>query len=114
VLYTLHTAAPFRRFVAISPGIAMSGSWLLQHFDRRADIATHPKVWLTHGGEERTNHFNRIAGIPDTPRYAERLAAAGDVRVTSSVLDGETHSSVFPRAVGAALVDLYGRDADRR
>jgi len=67
-------------------------------------------VFLSLGGEERTNRFNVIAGIPETEAYASRLRARDDARVTFRELDGETHSSVFPRAVAQGLLAVYGGD----
>ncbi len=110
VLYALHAGAPFRRFLALSPGIGVSGSWLLRTVDTRTALAGPREAFLSLGTEERRNAFNVIAGIPDTERYAERLRARGDIRVTTAVLDGETHSSVFPRAVADGLLALYGSD----
>ena len=109
VLYTLHTAAPFRRYLALSPGIGVSGSWLVRTVDDR-DILRPPRrrVFLSLGTEERTNAFNRIAGIPETEGYGELLRARGDVDVTTTVLERQTHSSVFPGAVAAGLLDTYG------
>ncbi len=108
VLYALHTGAPFGRYLALSPGIAVSGSWLLRTVDTRETLDPPREAFLSLGSDERTNAFNVIAGIPDTPAYAERLAERGDVRVATAELDGETHSSVFPRAVADGLLALYG------
>jgi predicted alpha/beta superfamily hydrolase len=108
-LYALHAGSPFRRYLALSPGIGVSGSWLLRTADTRPAIeAPRPDVYLSLGSEERTNRFNVIAGIPDTEAYAARLRARGDTTVTFEELDGETHSSVFPRAVAQGLLAIYG------
>ena len=110
VLYALHAGSPFRRFLALSPGIGVSGSWLLRTVDTRPALSRPREAFLSLGTEERTNAFNVIAGIPDTERYAVRLGARGDVTVTTAVLDGETHSSVFPPAVAKGLLAIYGSD----
>lgn len=99
--------SPFRDYAAVSPGIGISGSWLLRQPHRLSGLAQ--KVFLCIGSEERDNRFNQIAGIPDTPLYAEALRAQGRVTPRYVCYDGETHSSVYPRAAADALLHFYRR-----
>jgi enterochelin esterase-like enzyme len=113
-LFALHAGSPFRRFIALSPGIGVSGAWLLRTADTR-DPLPEPRrdVFLSLGSEERTNRFNVIAGIPETEAYAAKLESREDARVFFQELDGETHSSVFPRAVAQGLLAIYGERETR-
>jgi predicted alpha/beta superfamily hydrolase len=98
--------SPFRRYIGVSPGIAISGNWLLKEgrsIAQRADA-----VHLSIGGEEKKNRFNQIAGIPATEAFAARLRQHARMSTHYSCFDGETHSSIFPRAVNEALHLLYG------
>lgn len=108
VSYALEQAdTPFRNYAAVSPGIGISGSWLLRQPHRLS--AQAQKVFLCIGSEERDNRFNQIAGIPYTPLYAEALRAQGSVTPHYVCYDGETHSSVYPRAAADALLHFYRR-----
>lgn len=102
--------SPFRRYAAISPGVAISGHWLTRQ-DWRADgIAMHgAQVFTCLGDEERDNAFNRDAGIDQTEAWAEQVARNPRIAVTTRAFEGETHSSVFPIAVETALRNLYPR-----
>lgn len=100
--------SPFRRYFAVSPGVGISDSWLLNHAQRgdmtpRAGLAV-----LTLGSLERDNAFNRMAGIDRTEEWGLRLREqrpALDLRC--ECLEGETHSSVYPRAVALSLKAGY-------
>ncbi len=103
--YTLYRPdSPFRRYFAVSPGVGISDSWLLNHA-QRGDMAPRAEVAvLTLGSLERGNAFNRMAGIDRTEEWGQRLREqrpALDLRC--ECLEGETHSSVYPRAVALSL-----------
>ncbi|MES0875259.1 alpha/beta hydrolase [Sinimarinibacterium thermocellulolyticum] len=102
--------SPFRDYIGVSPGIAIGGDWLL-----RALPSAHPALRTRSarfviGGEERINAFNVIAGIPRTRSYVEQLCARG-IDARYGCYDGETHSSIYPRAVEDALKAVYARPA---
>jgi predicted alpha/beta superfamily hydrolase len=99
--------SPFRRYVGVSPGIAISGSWLLR--EGRSIARRAESVWLSIGGDEKRNTFNQIAGIPDTEAFAARVRQGTKADVNYACFDGETHSSIFPRAVTQALSGIYDR-----
>src|SRR3546814_8875326 len=57
----------FRHYAAISPGVGVSGSWLMrQRFDTDAIRKAGASVVLAVGEAELSNAFNVIAGIPET------------------------------------------------
>lgn len=111
--YALHQPdSPFRDYIAVSPGIAISGDWLLRAAPQAEPARRAASVRLSIGSEEKINAFNLIAGIPLTRAYADLLRARG-LRVHYSCYDGETHSSIYPRAVEDALLAIHA-SADAR
>jgi predicted alpha/beta superfamily hydrolase len=110
--YALSQAtSPFKHYFAISPGIGISGSWLMKQ-PRSAAVAGRSAV-LSLGSEELANGFNNIAGIPDTEAYSQRLREPGNMDVAFRCFDGETHSTIFPRALVHALATRYAAGASR-
>lgn len=102
--------SPFRRYCAVSPGIGISDSWMLKHTQAGELAARARTVVLTIGSLEKGNHFNRIAGIDRTEEFGSRLQAqAPQIDLCCECLNGETHSSIFPRAVALSLKTAYGR-----
>ena len=97
--------SPFKRYVCVSPGIAISGNWLMRQQPTPAS-KNSASMFLSIGGEEKGNRFNIVAGIPDTEAYTLRLRSQR-VAARYLCLEGETHSSVYPQAVAAALAELY-------
>src|SRR3546814_8964548 len=88
----------FRHYAAISPGVGVSGSWLMrQRFDTDAIRKAGASVVLAVGEAELSNAFNVIAGIPETSAFADRLRSQSGLPVGYRGFDGETHSSIFPR-----------------
>lgn len=101
--------SPFRRYASISPGVAISGDWLLQQDWRDPQIPPSQLVAVL-GEAEKTNAFNVCAGIPNTEAFAARVAQNPAIKVSTSCFADETHSSVFPLACANALLTLYPRD----
>lgn len=99
--------SPFRDYAGVSPGIGISGSWLMR--GTRTVSKQARQVFLCIGSEEKTNLFNRIAGIPETADYAVRLQAQHGLRVRYHCYEGETHSSVYAIATTQALMQFYSR-----
>lgn len=98
----------FRYYASISPGIAISGSWLMQQrFDGEALRKCGASVSLSVGELEMSNAFNIIAGIPETDVFAERVREQSGLPVRYRCFDGETHSSIYPRAVTQALSSFF-------
>lgn len=111
--YTLsHEHSPFRHYASISPGVGMSGSWLMRApQSQRPPARKASEVFLCIGSEEKTNLFNQIAGIPETEAFASQLRKVGAPSVRYQCFEQETHSSVYPRAVAQALASFYPRAA---
>ncbi|WP_428312327.1 alpha/beta hydrolase-fold protein [Hydrocarboniphaga sp.] len=101
--------SPFRRYASISPGVAISGDWLLQQDWRDPQIPPSQLVAVL-GEAEKTNAFNLCAGIPNTEAFAARVALNPAIKVSTACFADETHSSVFPLACANALLTLYPRD----
>ncbi|HVT37258.1 MAG TPA: alpha/beta hydrolase-fold protein [Nevskiaceae bacterium] len=104
--------SPFTRYACLSPGVNVSGQWML----RRAAAPLPPqssaaRVYGSIGSAELDNRFNRLAGIPMTRAYIGALAEQGAQHTQFHVLDGETHTSVYVRAVAHALRMLLPRRA---
>ncbi|HSW14282.1 MAG TPA: alpha/beta hydrolase-fold protein [Solimonas sp.] len=100
--------SPFRRYFAVSPGVGISGFWLLRQPDTQPVSSRAECIVLTLGSEEKTNLFNRIAGIPDTDELARRLQGLQpQLEVRYRCFEGETHSSIYPRAVALSLAAGY-------
>jgi predicted alpha/beta superfamily hydrolase len=92
--------SPFRHYIAVSPGIGMSGFWLMRKLVQSGEFAAQAaSVTLSIGAEEQANPFNQYAGIPQTGAYAEQLRVRGVPGVSYRCFDGETHSSTYPAAV---------------
>ncbi|HKY93425.1 MAG TPA: alpha/beta hydrolase-fold protein, partial [Nevskiaceae bacterium] len=108
--YALSQArSPFRHYIAVSPGIGISGSWLMRNPIMPPSFDARPvQVFASIGGLEPTNLFNRIAGIHDTEAFAARLKGLPNLTVRTRCFEDETHSSTFPRAVVAGLRCVYG------
>ena len=111
ILYALCQAdSPFKHYAGISPGLAVSGSWLLDRNDADFRASQNAKtLFLSLGSEEKTNLFNHYAGIDKTEAFAERLRRATDLSVTSMCFENESHSSIYPRAVINALSSAFPR-----
>jgi predicted alpha/beta superfamily hydrolase len=104
----LQADSPFTRHLSISPGIAISGSWILQQIEaRKVTIRRDACLFLAVGSEELGNAFNIMAGIPQTEAYAGRLRSVAGLDAQFRLFDGTTHSSVYPAAVTAGLLQLY-------
>ena len=103
--------SPFRHYISISPGIAISGSWLMRQSETAPLSASAISVHFSLGSEEKRNAFNCIAGIPETRDYAERLRKRDALEVRYDCFEHETHSSVFPHAVERALTRAFARSA---
>lgn len=94
----------FSSFFVSSPGVAISDSWMLKaDGGLRPGKAVRQNTIVTIGGEERNNAFNALAGIPLSEHYAQQLHALGGVQVEFHCLEGDSHTTVFPRAFALAL-----------
>lgn len=111
ILYALCQAdSPFKHYAGISPGLAVSGSWLLNRQDADFRVSANAQsLFLSLGSEEKTNLFNHYAGIDKTEVFAERLRHATDLSVKSICFENESHSSTYPRAVINALSAAFPR-----
>lgn len=110
--YSLAQAdTPFSRHVLLSPGVAISDRWMLAQEGGLSHELSGTRAFVAIGSEERDNRFNQLAGIPLAAEYAEQLVTACEAAVDYHCLEGETHSSVFPRAVALALSRVFGTRA---
>lgn len=99
---------PFGRFAVLSPGVAISDDWMLNPDGGLSPSAAGRQVWVTIGSEEQLNAFNTLAGIPQSSRYVQALRDnAPGVHADYTALDGETHTTVFPRALAMALAHYF-------
>lgn len=110
-MYALRQSdSPFKHYAGISPGLAVSGSWLLNRQDQDFSASENAEsVFLTLGSEEKTNLFNQYAGIDKTEDFSERLRHATNLSVQSICFENESHSSIYPRAVINALSSAFPR-----
>jgi predicted alpha/beta superfamily hydrolase len=100
--------SPFRHYVGVSPGVGISGSWLMRCMDAQTLSRRASTTHFSLGSAEKKNAFNRIAGIPDTRAWVEQLRTRG-LDVHYDCFDDETHSSVFPIAIHCALNKVFHR-----
>lgn len=100
--------SPFSNFAALSPGVAIGKNWMLKPDGGLRARPGSRSVFVSLGGEERANPFNGLAGIPLADRYAQALRAASGAPVEFHELAGESHTSVFPRAVPLVLSRRFG------
>jgi predicted alpha/beta superfamily hydrolase len=99
--------SPFASYLCLSPGVGMSGGWLLREARSPARQAERLlRVFAALGSEELGNRFNCMAGIPQTQLYAQLLREQGRAQVEFHQLDGETHITLYPRALAQALTSL--------
>jgi predicted alpha/beta superfamily hydrolase len=96
--------SPFASFLCLSPGVDMGGGWMLAH----VPAGMQRRVFVALGSRELANRFNIIAGIPKTPDYVEHLRRDGASAVECHVLDGETHTTVYARALAQGLCAALG------
>lgn len=101
-------STPFKAFGAFSPGVAISDSWMLKHDGGLAKTGKARDILVTIGGDEKTNAFNTLAGIPQSEQYASEVKADIACSVEYMCLDNETHSSVFPRTLALFLSRMFG------
>lgn len=96
--------SPFAHYLCLSPGVSISGGWMMQHAKPARPGA---RIFIALGSEELGNPFNRIAGIPQTLDYANALRRShGDGALPCAQLDGETHTTVYARALAQGLCAL--------
>ncbi|NGY03182.1 alpha/beta hydrolase-fold protein [Solimonas terrae] len=98
----------FHHYAGISPGVGICGNWLMRRsFADKAIVESGANVFLAVGEAEMRNLFNGIAGIPLTGAFAEQVRRQSGLAVRYRCFDGETHSSIFPRAVTQALSSFF-------
>lgn len=108
VAYVLHQDdSPFRGYICSSPGLAISGDWLLKNACPTFANNQVRNVVTGIGSEEFDNGFNIMAGIPETPRYAASLKNNPALNVQFIQFEAETHSSVLPSTVAQGLESLW-------
>lgn len=99
---------PFDRFAILSPGVAISDDWMLKPEGGLDTEAPGRQVLVAIGAEEQHNAFNMLAGIPQSSRYVQALRMrAPTARIDYTVLDRETHTTMFPRALAMALAHHF-------
>lgn len=103
----------FDGYLCLSPGVAIGGNWMMQHA-QSADRDSAPRLFVAVGAEEMSNRFNGIAGIPQTPAWVEALRRNGGPAVPCHLLEGETHTTVYARAVVQGLCHLLGETRSAR
>lgn len=101
--------SPFRNYVSISPGVGMSGSWLMREPQASRPLATPARqAFFSVGSDEKTNLFCQIAGIPATEALAHQVQTQQpELKVSFRCFDGETHSTIYPSSITEALRLFY-------
>jgi predicted alpha/beta superfamily hydrolase len=99
----------FSGYLCLSPGVAIGGDWMRQNATS-GGRGREPQLFVAIGSEEMHNRFNIIAGIPQTPAWADELQRNGGPAAPCHLLDGETHTTVFVRAVTQGLCAVLSRD----
>ena len=113
-LYVLfHEPETFQRYLIASPSIWYDSTVLFkyEHEYARTHHDLPARVYLSAGGREETEAgFTRMA--TNVKKLDELLANRHypGLRLTTQVLEGETHSSVFPAALNQGLRELYSRE----
>jgi predicted alpha/beta superfamily hydrolase len=107
--------SPFHGYICLSPGVGICGEWMLREAERWQRTTKAPaRVYAAVGSEEMSNRFNGIAGIPLTQAYFTLLQERGRGCGEYHELQGETHITVYPRALVQALKVLFGAGWDER
>ena len=110
VAYTLRQErSPFRNYAIISPGVGMSGSWLMREPHASQPLSkSASQAFFAVGGDEQTNRFCQIAGIPETESLSLQLRKQHpEMKINFQCFDGETHSTIYPNAIAEALRSFY-------
>ncbi len=108
----LHQPEHFSHYVLSSPSL-----WFDQHqllHQAPALLQAKPagisaKIWLYSGGYEQpgpTVRHNKTDLVGDMQRFAKLLGPVKGLQVTTQVLDGEDHLTVFPPMVTRAMLDI--------
>lgn len=109
----LHQPEHFSHYVLSSPSL-----WFDQHrllgeapaLLQALPAGTQAKVWLYSGGFEQpgpsARHNKATNLVGDMQRFASMLAPVKGLQVTTQVLDGEDHLTVFPPMVTRAMLDI--------
>jgi predicted alpha/beta superfamily hydrolase len=95
----------FSGYFCLSPGVAIGGNWMRRNATSGGRGAA-PALFVAIGAEELSNRFNTIAGIPQTPAWVDELQRNGGPAVPCHLLESETHTTVYARAVAQGLCEL--------
>jgi predicted alpha/beta superfamily hydrolase len=94
----------FQRYIIVSPSLWYSDRWIFGVLDERAKAGRrlNARVYLTVGASEGNAEHDMVV---DLRQFAARLRAKKfeGLAISSGPLDGETHNSVFPRALSNGL-----------
>jgi len=87
----------FQRYIIVSPSLWYADRWIfgLQHAK-----AIQGRVYLAVGSFEGDSEHDMVV---DLQRFARNLRKISGLAVSMAALDGETHNSVFPRALSNGL-----------
>ncbi len=117
VLYALFSdRSPFDKYVCTSPPAGAAGHAL---FRMEAEYArTHAdlpaRLFLSAGTEELTRPIMALAEVGSgMARFTELFVKRGypHFAVRSELMSGESHTSIFPRALMHGLLHVYGQPA---
>lgn len=100
----------FDQIVSVSPSLWYHDGWIFDHEAQQGpgEAGQRNRAYLGVGSfEEQPENGRTMVG--DLERFGERLDAWPDARIEYEVevLDGETHASVFPRALSTGLRKLF-------
>lgn len=96
--WNLVTEPPlFQRYIIVSPSLWYAKRWIFGlKYPRRIDA----RVYLAVGSSEGNSEHDMVV---DLRRFAQKLRTIPGISVSFASLDGETHNSVFPRALSNGL-----------
>lgn len=96
--WNLITSPPlFQRYIIVSPSLWYADRWI---FGLPYPKSIDAKVYLAVGNSEGNSGHDMVA---DLQTFAQKLHGIAGIAVSSAPLDGETHNSVFPRALSNGL-----------
>jgi len=96
--WNLITAPPlFQRYIIVSPSLWYADRWI---FGLPYPKSLNARVYLGVGSSEANSAHGMV---DDLRQFAQKLRGIDGVALAATDLDGETHNSVFPRALSNGL-----------
>jgi len=118
--FVLHTvfsgASPFDKYVCVSPTSSLANGAVLRmaesYLSANRNLAA--RLFLCAGSEEmKTREASLMGFVSSVTRLTELLMRVGypSLELESQIMDGESHLSIFPRAVMQGLLHVFGKSS---